>query len=86
MRYGVVGFAIFSMVNECADRNGCGKLGSAAYMVIVIVGDEDEIDLAAATTGGYDTSLCCDGGGLGRVAAGETECGGKGSACACAEN
>ena len=58
LRNVVAGFAIFAVIDECADGNFCSELWSAADVVIVvIVGDENVIDFvdSGIVSGGDDT-------------------------------
>ena len=58
LRDAVGGFAIFAVVDEGAYRNDGGELWSAADMIVVIVGDEDEVNFfdASVVSGGDDAS------------------------------
>ena len=56
LRDAVSGFAIFAVVDEGADGNTGGELRSAANVIVVVVGDEDEINFAetGVVSGGDD--------------------------------
>ena len=58
LRDAVGGFAVFAVVDEGAYRNAGGELWSAADMIVVIVGDEDEVNFfdASIVSSGYDAS------------------------------
>ena len=56
MRGGVGCFAVFAMIDEGPDGNSCCELWSATDVVVVIVGDKDEVNFvdAAVVCGGDD--------------------------------
>jgi len=54
LRDRIGGFAVFAMIDESTDRYAGRKLRSAANVIIVKVGNQDEIDFA-------DASIVCGG-------------------------